>query len=238
MEFQITLTRLFFNRHRQRVILGCWLGFLVLIFGGCTTVPILPEDFHTNSHPVSPEDTLWKLAEKYHQDVHELAEWAGIPWPYKLEVGWEIPISRPYNYGSKKNPSKLKFHITGLGDTWEKIAREYGTSIDSLKEWNSGLAPPCCTIDPGLKMLVSPPRDYYFYKSKSILGSPLQIPFSYNGSFPYDSSYATVKRGKGWSDIAKQCGCPSYWRVGKQLQKKRGKLKPGRSIPCNSIPCN
>ncbi len=216
MESHVTLR--FFKPNRPIVVVGCLIGMIIL--NGCTTSPS-----RSGLYSVQPGDFLEKIATTYNQNVHELAEWNNISWPYTLTSGWQIRIGRPANY-----VPNIKFYETIPGDTWEKVATKVTQPIEFLKEWNKGLAPECCAIDPGLKLLVSSPQGYVLSLRK--LGHPA-TPLTI---FSCPVKWATVKRGKmmtWWDVVVRQCDCSPNAIA--DMQKRNGgeSLRPEQKICCD-----
>lgn len=216
MESHVTLR--FFKPNRPIVVVGCLIGMAIL--NGCTTSPTRP-----GLYLVQPGEFLEKIAADSKQNVHELADWNDIPWPYTpLNPGWQIRTDRPADY-----VSRLKFYEAVPGDTWEKIASKVNQPVGFLKEWNRRLAPECCAIDPGLKLLVSPPRGYLTYDQYTFR------PPSLNSSCT-SQKWATVKKGKmmTWYDVlVRQCGCPQSVAEDMQARKGSNGLRPGQKICCD-----
>lgn len=212
-----SFTPRFFKLKQPIVAVGCLIGMIIL--NGCTTSPT-----RSGLYSVQPGDFLERIATTYNQNVHELAEWNNISWPYTLTSGWQIRIDRPASY-----VPNVKFYETVPGDTWEKVATKVNQPVGFLKEWNRGLAPECCAIDPGLKLLVSPPRGYVLDKLKI-----LSIP---QPSCPFRKS-ATVKRGKmmtWWDVVVRQCDCSPNAIA--DMQKRNGgeSLRPEQKICCDCV---
>lgn len=196
--------------------MGCLVGIVVL--NSCAMNRPAPPGHYL----VQPGDFLEKIATDYNQNVHELADWNNIPWPYTpLTPGWQIRTDRPADY-----VPRLKFYEAVPGDTWEKIASKVNQPVGFLKELNRRLAPECCAIDPGLKLLVSPPRGYITFPGLGKFPEPLPCP---------SQQWATVKRGQmmtWWDVVVRQCGCSQNSIAEMQTRNDTNSLRPGQKICC------
>jgi LysM repeat protein len=212
MESHITLR--FFRLNQQIVVVGCLISLVIL--NGCTITGSVPSGYYR----IQSGDFLEKIAADHKQNVHELADWNDISWPYTpLNPGWQIRTDRPADY-----MPRIKFYETVPGDTWEKVANKVHQSAEFLKEWNRKLAPECCAIDPGLKLLVSPPVGFM---------SGQKFPEPLPPSSCSSQQWATVEKGKGWYDVVvRQCGCSQNSITKMQMQNGTNSLRPGQQLCC------
>ena len=104
-------------------------------------------------HEVEAGETLFSLAQKYHVDMDELTRINPILKNDGLKAGSRIfiPIAKQTNAETPATVNGMVYHIVKPQETMFSISREYGVSIEQIREWNhlSGNS-----IDIGQKILI------------------------------------------------------------------------------------
>lgn len=112
-----------------------------------------------------------------------------------------------YNYKSKsgleqekimveiKKASERTVHVVRSGENLGLIARKYGTSVSSIKQWNGMRG---TTIHPGQKLIVYPSSTYTYVPTTTTTSSAKN---------PANPGYHTVRSGENLAYIAKKYGC-------------------------------
>jgi len=92
-------------------------------------------------HEVQPGETLYSISKKYGVTMDELLSWNDLPEAGVLSVGQQIMIQQSDLPGGQSAASEeagpgFETYKVKAGDTLYQIAREHGTSIKELMEWN------------------------------------------------------------------------------------------------------
>jgi membrane-bound lytic murein transglycosylase D len=94
----------------------------------------------TTSYIVQPGDTLSKIAARYHTTVEKLQSLNHLS-STRLAVGKRLIISQPVVTTASSSPAnstatKKVIHQVRQGETLDKIATTYKTSVDAILSWN------------------------------------------------------------------------------------------------------
>ena len=95
----------------------------------------------TTSYTVRPGDTLAKIATRYHTSVEKLKSMNHLS-TTRLTVGKRLVISQTAVSTASNSPSnsaassKKVIHQVRQGETLDKIATTYKTSVDAIRSWN------------------------------------------------------------------------------------------------------
>ncbi len=102
-------------------------ALLTLILSGATTQPL--------NHTLQQGDTLYSLSRKYGVSVASIMSANGIDSPENLSVGSHLVIP---GTNSEKEPdnSPVSRYIVKKGDTFYRIARNHGLSVQELMRLN------------------------------------------------------------------------------------------------------
>lgn len=73
-----------------------------------STKSIAKAPTHTAEHTVAANENLYRIAQRYGQNVDELASWNGLSKPYTLTVGQVLRVKAPPTSKNKKRPSLAK----------------------------------------------------------------------------------------------------------------------------------
>lgn len=143
-------------------------------------------------HKVRRGENLGSIARHYGVKVNEI-KLANNMKNSKLRVGRNllIPVKVKQKKSSGKKPSKVKFYVAKLGDNLASVARMYGVSQESLREWND--FGPNAMIKSGDTVLVAKP------KFAPAPATPTKVPLK--------NKYA-VASGDTYASIAKLFGIP------------------------------
>ncbi len=103
------------------------------------------------TYTVRSGDFLGKIAERYSVGVSELRAWNNLR-SNNLKVGQRLVIhTNQSTTVLNKEVKNAKTHTVKSGDSFWKIARKYGLTIDTLKRLN----PQAAQLTPGLKLRLS-----------------------------------------------------------------------------------
>jgi membrane-bound lytic murein transglycosylase D len=107
------------------------------------------------SHRVKRGETLNSIAAHYGVRVSDLRNWNNISYSHKLKRGQLLAIYLERGAATTKAPAiadnkktkeqtdapvgKPRIHNVRPGETMTSIARNYGTTVDQLSEWNGGM---------------------------------------------------------------------------------------------------
>ncbi len=91
-------------------------------------------------HIVKAGDTYSEIALKYGVSQENLQKWNRTP-AKKLQIGQTIFLSDPNEIKSEQQKSNTSTHVIERGDTLWEIARDNGTSVDTLKAANPNVNP-------------------------------------------------------------------------------------------------
>jgi membrane-bound lytic murein transglycosylase D len=90
-------------------------------------------------HVVQPGENLSRIAQKYGLKTKDLMDWNGLTPASPLRVNQELALSAPQALnaaGMGTQPAQLRTHVVKKGETLSKIARQYGVTVNDLKEVN------------------------------------------------------------------------------------------------------
>ena len=117
------------------------------------------------SHRVKRGETLNSIAAHYGVRVSDIRNWNNISYRHKLKRGQllAVYIERPskqtetHDVAEKTSPKKdvtgtPRIHAVRPGETMTSIAKNYGTTIDQLAEWNDGMDPASLQAGQKLKL--------------------------------------------------------------------------------------
>jgi LysM repeat protein len=85
-------------------------------------------------HKIERGETLYSISKRYGVTVDQILEHNP-----DADAGLEVDqiLKVPYVTRTPKRPSNGNNHIVGTGETLFSISRQYGVSIDELKQWNN-----------------------------------------------------------------------------------------------------
>lgn len=89
-------------------------------------------------HKVATKETLFSIARQYNVSVDDIKTWNNLK-DNTLSLGQEIIIKRKPAVdpiGTITTPSAAKTHTVAAKETLFSISRQYGMTIQQLKEWN------------------------------------------------------------------------------------------------------
>jgi len=122
-----------------------------------------------------------------------------------------------------KKASERTVHVVRSGENLGLIARKYGTSVNSIKQWN-GLR--STTIHPGQKLIVYPSSTYTYVPTATTSSSS-------ESSAPDNPGYHTVKSGENLGLIAKKYGCTTS-QIKSWNNLKSNTIHPNQKLLVNS----
>jgi len=96
------------------------------------------EDSKMITHVVKKNETLGHIAERYYIRASDIRDWNNISGS-TIVVGQELiiyPGEEPATVEKTDNAFDGKLHTVERGESLWTIARDYNTSVDSLKAWN------------------------------------------------------------------------------------------------------
>ena len=120
-----------------------------LEIGQILKVPYTPKTVNKPAagtvHKVAPKETLYSISRTYQVTTDEIKQWNNLT-DNSLRIGQELTIKkstagviRPPQAIQHENPqpiSKKGYHTVQQKETLFSIARQYGVSMDQLKDWN------------------------------------------------------------------------------------------------------
>lgn len=85
-------------------------------------------------HKVGQGETLYAISKRYGVTVDQILEYNPT-----ADAGLEIDqiLKVPYVPRAPKKPSNGNTHVVGTGETLFSISRQYGITMDELKQWNN-----------------------------------------------------------------------------------------------------
>jgi LysM repeat protein len=94
-------------------------------------------------HKVAPKETLYSISRIYQVSTDEIKQWNNLS-DNSISIGQELVIKKsrsqstaePVKQSSPALITKKGYHTVGDRETLFSIARQYGISVDQLKEWN------------------------------------------------------------------------------------------------------
>jgi LysM repeat protein len=152
------------------------------------TNPNIIENPTHRIHTVQAGETLYGIATKYGQTVHDIVAWNNIEPPYTLSVGQELLIL----------PDK-DFHIVQIGETLYSIVKRYGLTVRQVAAWNNFEPPYNLSI--GQKLIILPHHDVHtIQKGETLYGIARQYGL-------------TVEQIAAWNNLEP----PYFFGVGQKL---------------------
>jgi membrane-bound lytic murein transglycosylase D len=88
------------------------------------------------SYRVRRGESLSAIADRFGVSVADLREWNGLR-SNKVRAGQQLVLMPPDEPQIKRTASKKVTYRVRRGDTLSSIARRYGTSAETLKDWNN-----------------------------------------------------------------------------------------------------
>jgi LysM repeat protein len=144
----------------KKILLGLFFSMAVFVLQAQSKV-----------HVVKPGETLYALCKKYSVTVTQLkALNKQLVKSTSLQVGQKIIISA--SAGNASVPSKgtsAKIHTVTKGESLTTIAKKYGVSITTLKQWNSLRD---LNVKIGQKLIVSKANTTAQYKPAPVASTP------------------------------------------------------------------
>jgi LysM repeat protein len=102
-----------------------------------------PQPIQGNTHKVAEKETLFSISRLYNVTVDELKQWNNLS-DNSLSVGQELVIKRsepaaatPVTPRLPQLQSVQSIHTVATKETLFSIARQYGISVQQIKEWNN-----------------------------------------------------------------------------------------------------
>jgi LysM repeat protein len=89
-------------------------------------------------HVVAAKETMFSISQAYNVSVDELKQWNNLP-DNSLSIGQELIIKKGGTQSSVSHTSSAAkgFHIVAAKETMFSIAKQYGVSIQQVKDWNN-----------------------------------------------------------------------------------------------------
>ncbi|MFN3839358.1 MAG: LysM peptidoglycan-binding domain-containing protein [Cyclobacteriaceae bacterium] len=101
-----------------------------------------PKAAQENVHKVAEKETLFSISRMYNVTIDELKQWNNLT-DASLSVGQELVIKKPAASAPAVTPalppvqSVQSFHTVAAKETLFSISRQYGVSVQQIKEWNN-----------------------------------------------------------------------------------------------------
>lgn len=111
-----------------------WLAVLAGVTLGLSALPALAKD-DVELYTVQRGDSLKKIAQQLHMDVNELIDLNGLADPDFLQIGQNLVVRPGLGYDSGDGLVGGTYTVK-QGDTLSRIARRYGTTVNTLAERN------------------------------------------------------------------------------------------------------
>jgi LysM repeat protein len=155
------------------------------------------------THVVQAGETLTIIAAQYGVTVAELVAWNDIENPDLIEVGQVLSIAQVSSPAPTPAAStQTVTHTVQSGETLSLLAKQYGTTVDSLVSLN-GIEDPNL-IDVGQVLTVNAPAGWAPPSAASAPGAPLSFTWSLVDWQPDDPNYVATL------NIQAQGGIPPY----------------------------
>lgn len=114
-----------------------------LEIGQILKVPYIPKRQGRPSdgtiHTVAAKETMFSISQAYNVTIEEIKQWNNLT-DNSLSIGQEIVIKKSNkSSGNIQAPSPVKsngLHVVAAKETMFSIARQYGISMQQLKDWN------------------------------------------------------------------------------------------------------
>lgn len=89
-------------------------------------------------HYVQPKENLYRISKAYHLSINELCLLNNINENTILKVGQKLLVNSNKNdYVENLNKTSQTYHLVQKGDTLFSIAKQYGISVQLLKQLNN-----------------------------------------------------------------------------------------------------
>jgi LysM repeat protein len=124
-----------------------WMGLVLLVCAAAFATPA--DSLRTEKrgeqwvviHRVESGETLFRIAKRYKADVNQIVRQNNIK-NESISVGQiiEVPIAAPRTMPAnttKPSGNGQKIHVVKQGEGLFAIARQYGVSVNEIKEWNN-----------------------------------------------------------------------------------------------------
>ncbi len=200
--------------------------------GTTEITPVIPTGTVPVNYRVKKNDSLLGIADLFNTRVSDLRNWNNIPYTSTISIGQNLTIYVPEKqkefYASldnqtpieksitknsvTKNNSTVQYHTIRRGENLNSIARKYGVSINSLREWNdiSGT-----TILAGRRLKIYSDKTGYTSNENTV---------KQNSLFRYK-----IKRGDTISEISEKFGV-SIAQIKKWNGLRSNKLVAGKTL--------
>jgi len=109
------------------------------------TVEINADKYDYKYHTVETGETLFGIAKKYNLATDSIMEWNNLE-NYNLKTGQNIIVEK-----KTKNNEPISY-IVVPGDTFYKIAKQFGVTVNELIEWNNKTD---TNVKPGEKLFIN-----------------------------------------------------------------------------------
>ena len=109
------------------------------------------------TYKVRHGDTMAKIADDYGVSLASLKKWNGRSVRHGVKAGQSIKIYSAENIASSSDApdGKPRIHAVRPGETMTSIAKNYGTTVDQIAEWNEGMDPASLQAGQKLKLYAS-----------------------------------------------------------------------------------
>jgi membrane-bound lytic murein transglycosylase D len=87
-------------------------------------------------HTVKAGETMYGISRLYQFSADSIKKWNGLSGNY-LKLGQELKIYDKSNPAPVSSYNSYRTHIVKAGETIYKISRDYGVTIEEIKNWNS-----------------------------------------------------------------------------------------------------
>jgi LysM repeat protein len=159
-------------------------------------------------HKVAPKETLFSISKIYGVSTDELKQWNNLT-DNSLTVGQELIIRKKNTTAStaqsaQQNPvstNKKGTHIVAERETMYAITRQYGITVDQLKEWNNL---PGNELKIGQVLNVSPPEQVSQIKKEPINTTASSATTTSNSSAQTSQQTNTTPKGEVKKEPVKQ----------------------------------
>ena len=156
-------------------------------------------------YTVKRGDTLWNIARQYGTTIQEIAQINGIQNVNLIYPGQKLRIHTNSNVaGSEVNSTGKTYYTIKRGDTLWGIARQYGTTVQNLIEWNNIKTPNL--IYPGQRLILYGKSNTSTLNATSKLSSSKTVNETSKVNLSQSSNnyiYYTVQRGDTLCKIAR-----------------------------------
>lgn len=92
-----------------------------------------------NVHVVAAKETMFSISQTYNVSVDEIKEWNNLS-DNSLSIGQELVIKKSTSRSVSPQPQTSApakgFHIVASKETMFSIAKQYGVTVQQIKDWN------------------------------------------------------------------------------------------------------